>query len=115
MSEEIKPCPFDGGDAYVNEVVNELFVDEDRYWVVCNTCACEGPWSRTRSGALRGWNTRTEIDSGILRDELALQRGLLEHIKREAPNNLEWALSQCDAGRQRIAEALAKLDQNKIA
>jgi hypothetical protein len=57
MEDVIKPCPFDGGHAEMQEIVHAFF-NEDRYWVVCMTCACEGPWATTRSGALRGWNMR---------------------------------------------------------
>lgn len=56
MSEEIKPCPFDGGIGIMSDVYDGY--PDKQYFIVCVSCAAEGPWEKTRAGALRGWNTR---------------------------------------------------------
>lgn len=77
MSEaEIKACPFCEGTGRVEKkwqgrspIIND---NEDyAYFVVCNSCACEGPWRKTESGAIREWNTRPIEDAlRAERDEL---------------------------------------------
>ena len=62
MSEELKSCPFCGG--------NEVYIDVDRYkmqhhrgtwWAAeCPDCGVRGPVADSRDKAARFWNEREE-------------------------------------------------------
>lgn len=77
MSEELKPCPFCGGEAAIYEPITT------RFWFVrCSngdTCSTCGPDRGTRSEAIEAWNTRAErtckID-GTYDDEF----GIYDHL-----------------------------------
>lgn len=52
---ELKPCPFCGSaEGRLNPVENH----EGTWWVDCENCFCEGPWSKTKEYAIAAWNTR---------------------------------------------------------
>ena len=56
--EELKPCPFCGGEATIKEI-------NDRFYTVCN-CECEMYMYKTYTGPsakkalIKAWNTRQE-------------------------------------------------------
>lgn len=62
----LKLCPFDGGtrlvvvrtERYDMAAHPEWADDPDGYAynVHCTTCACEGPWKKSQSGAEQFWN-----------------------------------------------------------
>ena len=58
MSEELKPCPFCGGDVEIAEGMNEA-------WVSCSNKQCgmgaSGMFS-TRKKAIAAWNTRAHVN-----------------------------------------------------
>ena len=65
---ELKPCPFCGGEAYINY---ESMVDERRiYWaqILCKNCHCRsgGNWNNSYANAekkeLTAWNTRRPME-----------------------------------------------------
>jgi len=50
-----KKCPFCGNtDRLKAEGPNEF----KKYWVSCPCCACEGPWGKSKTSAVRWWNMR---------------------------------------------------------
>lgn len=58
----LKPCPFDGGKRLVI-VKTERFPDPEpdepdayAYNVHCTSCAADGPWQKSQSGAELFWN-----------------------------------------------------------
>lgn len=55
MSEELKPCPFCGGEA----VYNKCTPSEHSY-VICDNLDCEtmGPTADSEAAAILAWNTR---------------------------------------------------------
>lgn len=57
MSEELKPCPFCGGD-----VIN-VHHGKETYWAMCNGCTSEGAPRGSRAGAAESWNTRPVEDA----------------------------------------------------
>ena len=56
MSEELKPCPFCGGNAILAEINGT-----DDYYVVCEVCcACTDFYPKEK--AIKAWNSRVEDD-----------------------------------------------------
>lgn len=58
----ISTCPFCKGIGRMISVPhNPNCADEVErdYHVICNSCACEGPWAKSETGAIRLWNMRT--------------------------------------------------------
>lgn len=59
---DLFPCPFDGGEAIPDRELRYGCQDGDpdawAYYIRCRTCAAEGPWKKTPSGADRAWNMR---------------------------------------------------------
>lgn len=49
---ELKPCPFCGGKATVNQFLDSLF------WVRCTECGSENQASNTEKQAIDAWNRR---------------------------------------------------------
>lgn len=54
MSEELKPCPFCGGEAI-------LEWEGDSYVISCKECNAEITFEQTRKSAIKAWNRRTEV------------------------------------------------------
>lgn len=90
MSEELKACPFCGGEAYIEKKWNGkspiIKSDDYQYFAVCRSCACEGPWRKTEGNAIREWNTRP------IEDALTAERDALK------------------AENEKMREALGKID-----
>ncbi len=61
---ELQPCPFCAGKGYCSNKIRDGYEnyqdDPDAYahWVICNSCAATGGWSKSKSGAARMWNLR---------------------------------------------------------
>jgi hypothetical protein len=59
MSETLKPCPFDGGEALRRENI-PVHQGGPLYWVLCKKCrACPGSF-RTPDEAIAAWETRMQ-------------------------------------------------------
>ena len=54
MSDELKPCPFCGGENVTNEF------DDPFYYVICGICGASSAFS-DEEGAVRLWNTRAAL------------------------------------------------------
>ena len=52
MNEKLKPCPFCGGKAYVDD-------PNYNYVVRCYKCRVSTAWYADKNKALKAWNTRT--------------------------------------------------------
>lgn len=72
MADELKPCPFCGGNA---ETRNSKWVGRDHWGVACTGCG--DPWfdcrADTEAEAITAWNTRTPEPAAAPGDE-ALER-----------------------------------------
>ena len=66
MSEQLKPCPFCGGAAYRERVVRKGYendlndADAWAFFIARISCAAQGGWAKSESGAVRWWNMRTD-------------------------------------------------------
>ena len=65
MSEELKPCPFCGGEA---EIAWRVISSVMWYFGICQNvdCQCEGPIDLGESGAIEKWNTRGALATGAV-------------------------------------------------
>lgn len=55
--EDLKPCPFCGGEAKINRIVN-TFYQYARYFSSCTRCSAESKVFETEQEAIEAWNTR---------------------------------------------------------
>ena len=73
MSENLKPCPFDGSAVVPNE-------SADGWQVKCGECGLKTEKFKTRYQIVQYWNTRMQDNSsGDFKEMLSLQREILEN------------------------------------
>ena len=54
MSDDLKPCPFCGGEAELCGMVGTRYIR-------CTSCGCDGPiFQDTKKEAVESWNTRSD-------------------------------------------------------
>ena len=61
--EELKPCPFCGGDAMVSNVTRKYLLGgetEDRFAISCISCGANGGDKKTKEECIEIWNRRTD-------------------------------------------------------
>lgn len=63
ISDELKPCPFCGGDARLDSGF-------DSYWIECKHCGATAEGDKTHDTAIASWNKRAPVASSISDDEL---------------------------------------------
>ena len=59
---ELRPCPFcgsQGDDIYVDEFWERY---EEPYFVTCNKCGANGPYTDKKERAIELWNRRVKDD-----------------------------------------------------
>lgn len=58
--EEIKPCPFCGGEGQIFCLSKSYNINEDKYRVECEEldCGAESPLFYTQEEAIKWWNRR---------------------------------------------------------
>lgn len=54
-NEELKPCPFCGSGAQLNDCLGD-------YWVTCNLCNASANMYSGEENAIKAWNTRNEAN-----------------------------------------------------
>lgn len=91
MSEELKPCPFCGGEGNVIERINPM--SKWRWSVDCTTTTCgmSGPVEANKADAIAAWNTRTtdaritslEEENKRLREALSGALGALGALEQD--------------------------------
>ena len=64
MPSELKPCPFCGGEAYINDYEAKHGGLSPRSGnPSCRSCGCSLGYHTTRARAIAAWNTRAELTS----------------------------------------------------
>lgn len=59
MANELKPCPFCGGNRpLLNESLTNFY--EEVYYVICEDCQCRGKSCRCKEKAIEAWNRRAD-------------------------------------------------------
>lgn len=61
MSEELKPCPFCGSNAYIGRNGDD---DETFGWASCDECEADGPhlgFGATPDSIAKAWNIRADV------------------------------------------------------
>ena len=101
MSDELKPCPFCGGEAS-----SEFFTQQSGWSIFCDGCHASAATLPAKSEAIAAWNTRppsADYERGledVLR-ELALTR--IANSENEAPtawfHGFDYAVSCIEATR----------------
>ena len=60
MNEELKCCPFCGGEAKIHKSQQDIFGRlKDCYSVFCTECCCQTQYSLSETEAAQDWNKRT--------------------------------------------------------
>lgn len=90
MTEELKACPFCGGDA--------TDISGSRSWVACKSCGAEMPIFQTKEEGAAAWNTRAPVKVSVDR--------LSNIIRSEDGNHSLGAGQLAEAIARRIREAL---------
>lgn len=68
---KLKPCPFCGGEARVNERYRGGTANRKMYWISCSACGISQQHDNTsgyryQSKAIERWNTRKPIDKVVV-------------------------------------------------
>ena len=74
---ELKPCPFCGGEARLNDWGGEGFWE-----VVCHECKNRTRPTTSKATVIKAWNTRAPIKKTLIRD-IAKKHGFDELTKEE--------------------------------
>lgn len=92
MSEELKPCPFCGGEAELNRI-NTAAV-----WAIevrCPHCGCGTDCAEMKAEAIAAWNRRAEPDIGItITDHIHDIWEMVKHIEIEGDKNAPLTLDE---------------------
>jgi Lar family restriction alleviation protein len=89
---ELKPCPFCGGEAKIEEIPGTPFTDESYAWGVgCNECNI-GWYEEQKSEAIAKWNRRTQPENKPLTLDELRQMGGEPVYCVDADGSGAWAL-----------------------
>lgn len=81
MTNELKPCPFCGGEAYAVDAL------EKRAHAVCDTCHASTAYYFSEAEAIEAWNTRAEPQKVAIANVTFTQEQL-DEIKEYCLRNL---------------------------
>lgn len=101
-NDDLKPCPFCGGE----ELVRKINCSHTFYWIECDNCGCSVDGGNSKEIAIEAWNTRAALTAPIpqaVSDDMQSVKNYLEHA-RQLLNEDEW--QNADG---LIANALARL------
>jgi hypothetical protein len=116
--EDLLTCPFDNGPGYTSRTLRDGYEsqedDPDAYawFVTCKTCACQGPWTKSESGAKRMWNMRTveeEAERIMERYKKAL------HDLAVGSSGVSEGAGKETIGQNRVADATSSIPSNDSA
>ena len=90
MNDELKPCPFCGGEAIIDGC------DETLWIVICKECNASIGYKETKEEAIEAWNKR--IEPTFTPDELdAIRRNVRDlRAERELSKIEQSIIDKCD-------------------
>lgn len=91
MNDELKPCPFCGGEAIIDGCDDTLWI------VICKECNASIGYKETKEEAIEAWNRR--IEPTFTPDELdAIRRNVRDwRAERELSKIEQSIIDKCDA------------------
>lgn len=96
MSEELKPCPFCGGEASLFTAEEVGYIGDEHFAVKCNGCFCGTGHYADPGRAAEAWNRRPQQPNEALTvDELWRMDGQPVWVKSVDPNDSDtnyWAI-----------------------
>lgn len=66
--EELRPCPFCGGPAFVNLTLTRIVPKKFLYYVECNKCSMKTFYRDTEKEAIDFWNNRVTDNKKAAQD-----------------------------------------------
>lgn len=86
MKDELKPCPFCGGEGRINtRTFSDADADVGNSYIECIECGVETPWRLTESEAIAAWNRRA-IRAPMSEDALVEIGGLAVAREVQGPH-----------------------------
>ena len=98
MNEELKPCPFCGGEAEKEWGIPSIF------WIKCTGCGVEGSQHGSLDDAIKAWNTRKPIDKVV--EQLETELKLAEEAKEIASRTNIWQFESAKGYEVALANAI---------
>lgn len=71
MQNELKPCPFCGGEGTLSTSELPGLSSDMSFYVGCDTCECSTSYEDTDDEAIKKWNTRQPVDNWKPIEELS--------------------------------------------
>ena len=111
MDEELKPCPFCGGELKVSEDKGRDY-DTPRYYITCIDCGVTSTSSMFKDELINKWNQRAEPENKPLTwDELKKLEGeyvyVIETFSNNKDDNIEdWVLIKNITSRMLVSEEI---------
>lgn len=100
MTDELKPCPFCGGEA-------EITKNEMRVWVHCTKCYSDTNLYQTQKEAVDAWNLRPIDDYSVKYEPNS-------YSCRSCKNGTDEEIKRLEAENKRLREALELIAKAKF-
>ena len=96
MSNELKPCPFCGGEADLEHYTVGSWDDpEDRYDVNCLSCLASIESKSTEAEAIEAWNRRADVAKNATTPEVRTAKVIDKSVGRHSISDFDW-IGKCE-------------------